>query len=196
MQDVHPDPTIDLTDDEATTSSDGGGGMGYGRFWAMIATSTVVMFGLMYLNTYAWGHIRWSETRAWMALLMGAVMAVVMMGFMRGMYPRKGLNRGIIIGGVVAAMAFTGVVRSQATVDGSEYMKAMIPHHSIAILTSTRAGIEDLRVQELADGITRTQRREIAEMEWLLGDIELNGVADTVEEAEARPVPEFEVENP
>ena len=196
MQDVHPDPTIDLTDDEATTSTDGGGGMGYGRFWAMIATSTVVMFGLMYLNTYAWGHIRWSETRAWMALLMGAVMAVVMMGFMRGMYPRKGLNRGIIIGGVVAAMAFTGVVRSQATVDGSEYMKAMIPHHSIAILTSTRAGIEDLRVQELADEITRTQRREIAEMEWLLGDIELNGVADSAEEAEARPVPEFEVENP
>ncbi len=196
MQDVHHDQ-IDLTDDRSTAAADtGGSGMGYGRFWAMIATSTVVMFGLMYLNTYAWGHVQWSETRAWMALLMGAVMAVVMMGFMRGMYPRKGLNRGIIIGGVVAAMAFTGVVRSQATVDGSEYMSAMIPHHSIAILTSTRADIQDVRVQELAEEITRAQRREIAEMHWLIGDIELNGVATTAEEAEARPVPEFEVENP
>lgn len=31
--------------------------MSYGRFAAMIAVSTVIMFGLMYLNTFALDHI-------------------------------------------------------------------------------------------------------------------------------------------
>ena len=56
--------------------------MSYARFGAMIATSTVVMFGLMYLNTYALDHVWFSQTRLWMALLMGAMMAVVMLAFM------------------------------------------------------------------------------------------------------------------
>ena len=74
----------------------------------------------------------------------------------------------------------------------TSYMKAMIPHHSIAILTSERAGIEDVRVQELAQEIADAQRREIAEMEWLIEDIAENGPATTEDDAEARPVPEFE----
>jgi hypothetical protein len=71
-------------------------------------------------------------------------------------------------------------------------MKGMIPHHSIAILTSERADIDDVRVRELADGIIKTQRLEIKEMEWLLNDIEENGSATTEEEAAERPIPEFE----
>ena len=70
----------------------------------------------------------------------------------------------------------------------------MIPHHSIAIMTSERAGIEDMRVRMLANEIIRAQRREIDEMRWLLDDIDENGVAATLAEAEARPVPEFEGE--
>ncbi len=53
--------------------------MSYWRFAAMIATSTVVMFVLMYLNTYALEHLFWSETRVYMAILMGATMAVIML---------------------------------------------------------------------------------------------------------------------
>jgi len=83
------------------------------------------------------------------------------------------------------------LVRSQITVDGVDYMEGMIPHHSIAILTSERAGIEDLRVRELADEIIEAQRREIKEMEWLIEDIKTNGTAETQEEADAKPVPEF-----
>ena len=60
----------------------------YLRFGAMIATSTLVMFGLMYLNTYQLDHARFSETRAWMALVMGAVMAVI--GAIVGMLPGTG----------------------------------------------------------------------------------------------------------
>ncbi|MCO5071172.1 MAG: DUF305 domain-containing protein [Rhizobiaceae bacterium] len=146
--------------------------MSYARFAAMIATSTVVMFGLMYLNTYAVDHVWFSQTRAWMALLMGAVMACIMLAFMLKMYDSKRVNLSIFIGSVVVFAVSLWLVRSQETVDDISYMKAMIPHHSIAIMTSERAHIRDPRVKELADGIIEAQVREIGEMEKLIADIE------------------------
>lgn len=163
--------------------------MSYCKFAAMIATSTVVMFGLMYFNTYAWDHVFFSETRLYMAFAMGAAMAAVMMGFMRSMYGNKALNLAIFAGSAVVFAAGIFMVRSQVSVGDVSYMRAMIPHHSIAIMTSERAGIEDLRVRELADGIARTQRREIREMEWLIDDIKANGKAVTEEQKRLRPVP-------
>ena len=149
--------------------------MSYWRFAAMIATSTVVMFGLMYLNTYAFEHVMWSETRAWMALLMGAVMAVIMLSFMLNMYQNTPLNIGIYVGSVAVFTLTLWLVRSQVSVNQVDYMKAMIPHHSIAIMTSERARIEDPRVRELADEIIEAQRREIAEMKALIEDLERSG---------------------
>ena len=146
--------------------------MSYGRFAAMIATSTVVMFGLMYLNTYALDHATFSQTRVWMAVLMGAVMAVVMLGFMWSMYANKTVNAAIMAVAVVVFAGSLWLVRSQETVDDVSYMSAMIPHHSIAIMTSRRAHIRDPRVRELADGIIEAQVREIAEMKELIADLE------------------------
>ncbi|MHA6317930.1 DUF305 domain-containing protein [Altererythrobacter sp. CAU 1778] len=151
--------------------------MGYGRFFAMIATSTAVMYGLMYFNTYSWDHIWFSQTRFWMALLMGAVMAVIMLLFMWGMY--RNVQRNLLILGLAVA-TFAGtlwLVRSQETVSDVAWMKAMIPHHSIAVLTSRRADISDPRVRELANSIIDAQLREIDEMEGLIADIEANGDA-------------------
>ena len=151
--------------------------MSYGRFAAMIATSTLVMFGLMYLNTYALSHVLFSQTRTWMAFVMGAAMAVIMLGFMWGMYPGHRAKLGIMTG---AALVFGGalwLVRSQETVDDLAYMKAMIPHHSIAIMTSERAHIRDPEVRLLADRILDAQVREVAEMKRLVARLE------------ARPVP-------
>ncbi|GAA0583104.1 DUF305 domain-containing protein [Caenispirillum bisanense] len=145
--------------------------MSYLRFAAMIVTSTVVMYGLMYLNTYAIDHVFWSETRAYMALIMGAVMAVVMMAYMWAMYRRPAANLAIIAAALVVGAGSLWLVRSQATVDQVSYMRAMIPHHSIAILTSERAEITDPRVRELADEIIAAQRREIAEMKALIADL-------------------------
>ncbi|MFC4172852.1 DUF305 domain-containing protein [Microvirga sp. GCM10011540] len=146
--------------------------MSYWRFAAMIATSTVVMYGLMYLNTYAAEHVFWSETRAWMALVMGATMSVIMLAFMIDMYKKMALNLAIF-GGSIAVFALSlWLVRSQATVDDVEYMKAMIPHHSIAIMTSERSQISDPRVRKLADEIIEAQEREIAEMKYLITDLE------------------------
>ncbi|MGN3975458.1 DUF305 domain-containing protein [Tsuneonella sp. SYSU-LHT278] len=142
----------------------------------MIGTSTVVMFVLMYLNTYSIDHVFWSETRFWMAFVMGAAMMVVMLLFMWGMYKSTTKNA-VILGtaAVVFALALW-LVRSQSTVTDTEYMRAMIPHHSIAIMTSERAHIRDPRVRELAKDIIIAQRREIAEMKYLITDIENNGV--------------------
>jgi hypothetical protein len=142
--------------------------MSYPRFAAMILVSTVTMFVLMYLNTYAVEHVFWSQTRAWMAVVMGAAMSIIMLAFMLRMYSRGTLNLAIFVGGVVVFAAALWLVRSQATVDDVDYMKAMIPHHSIAIMTSRRAQIADPRVRRLADEIIESQEREIAEMKYLI----------------------------
>lgn len=150
--------------------------MSYARFGAMIVTSTVVMFGLMYLNTYAPDHVLFSQTRAWMALVMGAAMAVVMLSFMLAMYRNKTANTAIFVGSIVVFAGALWLVRSQQTVYDVSYMKAMIPHHSIAIMISERAHIRDPRVRELADGIIRAQRREIAEMKKLIAELQRNPI--------------------
>ncbi|WP_306016049.1 DUF305 domain-containing protein [Oceanicaulis sp. MMSF_3324] len=164
----------------------------YWRFAAMIGTSTLIMFALMYFNTFAFEHVRWSETRFYMTFVMGAAMAVVMLSFMLGMYKNTKINLGIYAGSAVVFILALFLVRSQVTVGDQSYMKAMIPHHSIAVMTSERAGIEDARVRTLANEIIEAQRREIKEMEWLIRDIAENGAATTQAEAQSRPVPDFE----
>ena len=143
----------------------------YVKFSLMILTSTVVMYIMMYFNTYQWEHVYFSETRAYMALYMGAGMAVIMLAFMGNMCKKTKLN--IMIYGLSVLMFAVGIwgVRSQATVDQVDWMQAMIPHHSIAILTSSRADIEDPRVRKLADDIIKAQEREIGEMQELIEEL-------------------------
>lgn len=132
------------------------------------------MFILMYLNTYEVEHIFYSQTRTWMAIVMGAAMAIIMMLFMRKMYGNNTVNIAILIGGAVVFSGALWLVRSQETVTDVSYMKAMIPHHSIAIMTSERAHIRDPRVRQLADQIIEAQVREIAEMKQLIADLDRN----------------------
>lgn len=146
--------------------------MSYRRFGAMIGTSTVVMFGLMYLNTYALEHVFFSEMRTYMALLMGATMAIIMLAFMLSMYKNTTANIAIFGGAAILLLICLWLIRSQATVGQVSYMKAMIPHHSIAILTSRRAQITDPEVRQLADDIIQAQEREIAEMRYLIRKLE------------------------
>jgi uncharacterized protein (DUF305 family) len=122
----------------------------YVKFGAMILTSTLAVLGLMYLNTYQLDHVVFSETRIYMALVLGATMTVIMPAYMRNMHT---------------------IVRSQATVDDVSYMKAMIPHHSVAIMTNKRAQIEDHRVRSRTDEIIESQNREIIEMKTLIKEL-------------------------
>lgn len=144
----------------------------YVRFGVMILVSTVVMFGMMYLNVFQWDHIFYSRTRLFMALMMGAVMAMIMLLFMWKMYENKKWNLAIL---AVSVLVFCGslfMVRSQTAVDDVKWMKAMIPHHSIAILTSTNAAIKDPEVKELADDIIQTQKEEIEKMKEMIERLE------------------------
>ncbi|MBQ0747214.1 MAG: DUF305 domain-containing protein [Marinobacter sp.] len=177
--------------------------MSYWRFFGMIATSTIVMFGLMYVNSYAWEHLYYSESRVYMAVYMGATMAVIMLLFMLNMYSNRMVNIAIFAGSAVIFAGALFLFRSQDFIDDKAWMKAMIPHHSIAILTSRRAEITDPRVAKLAEEIVLAQNREISEMRFLVEDIERNGKAgadatlgksnqqarvETVAEALATPV--------
>ena len=168
-----------------------GGHRNYWRFAAMIATSMTAMFALTYANSYRLGDVQWSETRFYMTLVMGAAMAVIMLGFMLGMYTSRKINAAIFVGSAIVFSLALWLVRSQETVQDRSYMRAMVPHHSIAILTSSRAELTDLRVRELADEIIAAQKREIEAMNWLIADIDENGKATTQADADARPVPEF-----
>ncbi|UAB80036.1 DUF305 domain-containing protein [Marixanthomonas sp. SCSIO 43207] len=161
-------------------------------FFAMVGTSIVVMFFLMYLHSYQiLDHFWFSETRLFMALLMGGAMVIIMLLYMLPMYQDRLLNGTILALGILMMITSLWLVRSQVTVSGTDYMEGMIPHHSIAILTSERSQIKDLRVQELAAKISKAQRKEIKEMQWLLNDIKKNGAVVTEKEKEQRPVPKF-----
>lgn len=138
----------------------------------MVLTSTVLMYVLMYLNTFQLAHVRFSETRAYMALVMGATMAIVMLAYMLQMYKNKMINIAIFASSVIVFALALWLVRSQQTVGDVSYMRAMIPHHSIAIMTSERAHISDPRVRELADKIIESQRQEIAEMSKLIEELQ------------------------
>ncbi|HSP20967.1 MAG TPA: DUF305 domain-containing protein [Planococcus sp. (in: firmicutes)] len=143
----------------------------YVRFGIMIGVSTIIMYWLMFLNVFQLDHIWLSQTRIYMALIMGSVMAIVMLLFMWKMYENKKVNAAILAGSALVFALSLWLVRSQTTVDDSSWMKAMIPHHSIAILTSERANISDPRVRELADKIIEAQKKEITEMEKLIEEL-------------------------
>lgn len=167
-------------------------GENYLKFFAMIATSMIAMFFLMYTHSYQIiDHFWFSETRLFMALIMGGAMIIIMLLYMLHMYNNRGKNIITLALGVALITGGIGLVRSQETVSDVDYMEGMIPHHSIAILTSERSQIKDVRVRELADKIIKAQRREIMEMQWLINDIKENGIAETEDEKEKRPVPEF-----
>lgn len=149
--------------------------MSWKRFAAMIGTSTIIMFFLMYQLVYEADHLTFSVNRLVASLVMAAVMAIVMLAYMWSMYRGTGNKIAVL---VVAALLGTGLLyvnRAQRLVDDARFMSAMIPHHSIAINNARKATIRDTRVRALADGIIASQVREIREMQLLLAEIERNG---------------------
>lgn len=148
---------------------------GWRRFFGMIATAIVTMLILTYANSWATDHLFFSQTRMWMALMMGMAMIGIMLGFMWGIYPSTTAKITLLSLAAAGFVLFLFLVRSQRTIGDEAWMKAMIPHHSIAVLTSARAEISDPRVRRLADQIIEAQVREIAEMRLLLADIEAHG---------------------
>tara|TARA_R110000868_G_scaffold375834_1_gene640513 strand:+ start:382 stop:933 length:552 start_codon:yes stop_codon:yes gene_type:complete len=165
----------------------------YFKFFGMIATAMVAMYFLMYTNSYQIiDHFWFSETRLFMTFIMAGSMIIIMLLFMLNMYKKRSVNFTVILLGILLIAGGIGLVRTQVTVTGVDYMEGMIPHHSIAILTSDRAQIKDVRVRKLADEIIKAQRREIMEMQWLINDIRKNGLVETEDEMKNRSLPKFE----
>ncbi len=96
------------------------------------------------------------------------LMAVVMILMMGKMYPNKKLNASIIVGSIVLFVVFLSALRTQTPVGDVQYMKAMIPHHSSAIMTSKYANIKDPEVKKLSEQIIKSQEKEIAQMKAIL----------------------------
>lgn len=163
----------------------------YLRFAAMIFTSMVIMYWVMFVSSWEWSHIQFSRSRVFMALTMGGAMALVMLAWMLNMYKNTKANIVVVAVSILLLAGGTFLDRRQITVDDIAFMRGMIPHHSLAITRAERASIEYVRVCNLAVDISAAQRREISEMEWLIDDIEQNGPARTVAEAASRPVPDF-----
>lgn len=156
-------------------------GMGWGKFAAMIITSTVVMFFLMYQLVYSLDHATFSRNRLVASLVMGCVMSVIMLAYMWSMYKGTAVKVSVLIGAALLGVILLWVNRTQTLIDDAAFMRSMIPHHSIAINNARKASISDPRVRELADEIIRSQIREIAQMKLLLQDIEQNGERGTTE---------------
>ncbi|MGK2960616.1 MAG: DUF305 domain-containing protein [Gemmatimonadaceae bacterium] len=151
----------------------------WARFAGMIATSTVIMFFLMYQLIYTLDHALFSMNRLIASLVMACVMTLVMLGFMWSMYRGQGTKIAVLAVAALLGVTLLSVNRSQALIDDVSFMKSMIPHHSIAINNSVNASISDPRVRELADKIIEAQVREIAEMKLLIADIGRNGERGT-----------------
>lgn len=150
-------------------------GMGWGRFAAMIATSTIIMVALMYQLVYTSDHVTVSLNRLIASLVMGCVMTIVMLSYMWPMYKGLATKIAVLVLAALLGATFLYVNRSQALIGDTDFMKSMIPHHSIAINNARKASISDPRVRELADEIIEAQVREIAVMQRLLEDIDRNG---------------------
>jgi hypothetical protein len=165
----------------------------YLRFGAMILTSMVLMYWVMFLGSWELSHVQFSQSRVFMALSMGGVMGLVMLAWMLNMYRSVMGNVIVVAASLVLFVGGIALDRTQATVGDVSFMRGMIPHHSLAITRSERFGNDDVRVCRLAVEISEAQRREILEMEWLIDDIDENGAATTPAEAEQRPVPEYDV---
>lgn len=145
----------------------------YTKFVGMLVASFIAMYITMYLNTYELDHVYFSLTRFYMSCLGIATMAIIMFVAMRSMYKNKKKNIAIVVVSVGLFVSALSLVRAQAPIVGDVlWMKAMIPHHSIAILTSERADIKDPQVKQLAEDIIKAQKKEIEDMKAMIARLE------------------------
>jgi uncharacterized protein (DUF305 family) len=126
------------------------------------------MYGVMFLNVASLDHIYLSMTRLYMTLLMISPMALIMLVFMRKMYTNKKINLFIACTSIAVFTLSLTLLRTQTFISDKEYMKAMIPHHSSAILTSTQSDLKDPEVKQLSADIIRAQEKEISMMKKML----------------------------
>jgi hypothetical protein len=140
----------------------------YARLGVELAIDFVVMYLVMYTMIATARHFQFNINNLYMTLMMVAPMAIVMLVSMRSMFPNPRLNWKIIAAALAVFIASFMGMRTQAGVGDKEFLRAMIPHHSGAILMCREARITDPDIKALCADIVRSQTQEIAQMEALL----------------------------
>ena len=140
----------------------------YKTFFIMLSISFLIMYSVIYFNVDKLDHIYLSVTRLYMTLLMVSPMAMVMLLMMRNMYQNKKTNRVIIFSSILIFVVALALLRTQISINDIQFMKAMIPHHSSAILNSQEANIKDPEVLDLSKQIIQSQEEEIQQMKNIL----------------------------
>lgn len=140
----------------------------YQRLAAMTVLSFLAMYVLMYAMVDKVSNIHPSFNQAYMAGLMAAPMVMIELLLMGMMYPRKGLNRGLLAASLAVGLLCFAAIRQQWLIGDREFLRSMIPHHSGAILMCGEAPIRDPELRRLCAGIIEGQQREIDQMNAML----------------------------
>ena len=133
--------------------------------------SLLIMYLVMFTMIWSVGDLFNNINTFYMAVTMAMPMGILMLLMMRMMYPNQKLNRILYaLFALLFILAFGGT-RAQSLVGDRQFVRAMIPHHSGAILMCNRAAIRDAEIRDLCfkpDGIVDSQTREIAQMKAFL----------------------------
>jgi uncharacterized protein (DUF305 family) len=104
----------------------------------------------------------------YMALMMVAPMAILMLLMMGSMYPNKNVNLVLYVAFAGLFIGAFGFTRAQTFVGDEQFLRSMIPHHSGAILMCRESSATDPEIVALCDRIIQSQREEIAQMKTIL----------------------------
>lgn len=148
----------------------GKGTGGYGRLFLALALGLAIMFPLSMAFVNRWSDFHLNLSNFYMALAMVAPMGLIMLGVMRAMFPSAGLNVGLAVGFVALFALALWLGRTEAFVGNEQFLRAMIPHHSRAILVCNEAQITDPEIERLCEQIVSSQQEEIDAMERMLAE--------------------------
>lgn len=143
---------------------------GYGKLFLALGVSLIVMYLLTMAFVDEWDHYHLNLSNLYMAILMVAPMGLIMLFVMRSMFPDSRLNLVLIVGFVALFFLAFWLGRTQAFVGNDQFLRAMIPHHSRAILVCENASITDPEIQQLCQQIVETQKEEIGIMNQMLDE--------------------------
>lgn len=133
---------------------------------------TAAHIGIMYVAMFAMidraGYFYNNTNMLYMALLMAAPVTLIMVFSMRHMYPDARINMAVGLACVLLTAGSFYAIRAQIGVGDAQFIRAMIPHHSGAILMCREATISDPELTQLCKGIIESQQREIDQMEAIL----------------------------
>lgn len=133
-----------------------------------LGLSLLIMYVAMFAMIWSFGEFVQNVNFLYMALVMWAPMAIVMMLTMKGMYQYRRINFVLYTVFALTLLLSFAAIRGQTLVGDRQFLRSMIPHHSGAILMCEKAEISDPEIQQLCKNIIVSQKAEIEQMKTIL----------------------------